>query len=69
MDASFAYDDARGVYDWVDDAGDAIVRTRCETCSAETHRDFAVARGLFFALVFSVPLWAAMIGLVVAIAN
>ncbi len=68
MDASFAYDDARGAYDWVDDLGDDVASS-CAACSAGTRRDFAVARGVFFALVFSVPLWAAVIGLVVAIAN
>ena len=68
MDASFAYDDARGSYEWVDDVGDDVA-TRCDTCSAETRREFAIARGVFFALVFSVPAWAVLIGLVVAIAN
>lgn len=68
MDVSLAYDDARGVYDWVDDGGDDV-DTRCEACGAETRRDFAVARGVFFALVFSVPLWAAVIGFVAAMAS
>lgn len=68
MDAAFAYDDARGVYDWVDDVGDDVV-ARCEPSTAGTRRDFAVARGVFFGLVFSVPVWAALIGLIRAIAR
>jgi hypothetical protein len=59
MDASFTYDDARGVYDWVDDPREA----------AAARREFGIARGVFLAVLFSVPLWAAVIGLVVAIVN
>ena len=59
MDASFTYDDARGVYDGVDDPGQG----------AEVRREFGIARGVFFAVLFSAPLWAAVIGLVVAIVN
>jgi hypothetical protein len=67
MDVSFAYDDARGVYDWVD--GDDDVSTTREACSEIIRRDFEVVRGVLFALVLSVPLWAAVIGFVVALAS